>query len=480
MLFIKINNYPNIRAELVADYYEMGYHLVCIRSYPIEWNPINKQLKLYDISYSLNYTLSNEYETNNSSISQYRANVIRDLIKAKVSNPQDIDKTTILNSSNNNSTVSLISVNEVMENDVINNQKTDYIIVTNKELEPEFKRLANWKTKKGVPTIIKCVEDITNEYHGTDLQEKIHAYLKESKDKWGQGLFVLLGGDTNIIPARFYKSSNDEGGALCPSDAYFSDLDCDWNTNKNNQYGERIYDKLNFKRCNFIGRAAVEDIQEAKIFIDKVLGYEKLNSDMINVSYLNNHLIASAYTCKILGKWAPNGKTLLTDYVNKFDIIKPYFLFDHYNCTCDLHEKILVEKGEELSRNSFLSALNKNANEPLLPFHIVYHKDHSSPRILGASNQLKNQSVSIYDIDNLYNGKYYQIFITGGCEPGHFDKDCIAEHYLNNCQGGAVAVIAHANACYNDERYQYDIFNTSLYQKGLVNIGAIFNEMAGL
>ena len=59
-------------------------------------------------------------------------------------------------------------------------------------------------------SVNKNVESIQKEYQGSDLAEKIHSYLQECYRKWGAGLFVLLGGDINIIPTRYYMDLNEE------------------------------------------------------------------------------------------------------------------------------------------------------------------------------------------------------------------------------------------------------------------------------
>lgn len=40
------STYPAKRAEIVADYINMGYHLVTIWTYPIEFDPISKKFSL--------------------------------------------------------------------------------------------------------------------------------------------------------------------------------------------------------------------------------------------------------------------------------------------------------------------------------------------------------------------------------------------------------------------------------------------------
>ena len=71
--------------------------------------------------------------------------------------------------------------------------------------------------------------------------------------------------------------------------------------------------------------------------------------------------------------------------------------------------------------------------------------DHSSPEGMGTSSKDKNESISNWDVDNLNNGYYYQIVMSGGCSPADITKDCIAEHFINNPQGGAVAFIGNAD-----------------------------------
>ena len=104
--------------------------------------------------------------------------------------------------------------------------------------------MADWKTQKGVPTLVQDVETIKDNYAGSDLPEKIHTYLQECYHKWGAGLFVLLGGDVNVVPARVYK---DKDAKFHPSDAYYMDLECNWNANKNNLFAEKDLDTTEMK-----------------------------------------------------------------------------------------------------------------------------------------------------------------------------------------------------------------------------------------
>lgn len=468
--------YPKIKAQIVADYNEMGYHLVTVQLHPVEYDPVSQKLFVSHLNFILRYDMVGVDGVQSQKQSVRRANAIKKVIRSMVDNPEDVDVFT-------SSKVKLVgeAVMDVqtrvasasMPIDVIQEQIPDYIIITNNKLKGEFQRLADWKTQKGVPTLVKDVESIGKEYQGSDLAEKIHTYLQECYHKWGAGLFVLLGGDTNIIPARCYIYSNVE----YPSDAYYTDLESDWNANKNHIYKE-TGDGMNMDRLCYLGRASVEDIEEAKTFINKVLMYEKMEN--VSTEYLMNHLAISAYISKDESKDSlyNDGKESINGYLSHYPQITKWYLFDHYNCTCPRHhDKTMYHSGQELNKEHFLSALQDGGDSGLDHFHIVYHMDHSHPRALGASSKDKHESIYIQDVNNLINGDYPLIMISGGCKPAKFTEDCIAEHFLTNPLGGAVAFIGNANDGYADETYQYNNFLAALYRKHIYHIGTILNQM---
>lgn len=468
--------YPKIKAQIVADYNEMGYHLVTVQLHPVEYDPVSQKLFVSHLNFVLRYDMVGVDGVQSQKQSVRRANAIKKVIRSMVDNPEDVDVFT-------SSKVKLVgeAVMDVqtrvasasMPIDVIQEQIPDHIIITNNKLKGEFQRLADWKTQKGVPTLVKDVESIGKEYQGSDLAEKIHTYLQECYHKWGAGLFVLLGGDTNIIPARCYIYSNVE----YPSDAYYTDLESDWNANKNHIYKE-TGDGMNMDRLCYLGRASVEDIEEAKTFINKVLMYEKMEN--VSTEYLMNHLAISAYISKDESKDSlyNDGKESINGYLSHYPQITKWYLFDHYNCTCPRHhDKTMYHSGQELNKEHFLSALQDGGDSGLDHFHIVYHMDHSHPRALGASSKDKHESIYIQDVNNLINGDYPLIMISGGCKPAKFTEDCIAEHFLTNPLGGAVAFIGNANDGYADETYQYNNFLAALYRKHIYHIGTILNQM---
>ncbi len=70
-----------------------------------------------------------------------------------------------------------------------------------------FQRLVDWKRKRGIKAQVVTVSDIVDGKYGNfvknsrDLQEVIRNFLKWAYHRWGIS-WVLLGGDTDIIPVR--------------------------------------------------------------------------------------------------------------------------------------------------------------------------------------------------------------------------------------------------------------------------------------
>lgn len=471
--------YPNMKAQLVAEYNEMGYHLVTVCLYPIEWEPETKSLYLCNLSFVINYIDDDVQQVQPVTQSSRRTKSIQKLIKSKVQNPQDVG--VLPYQQREESNVPMLKSQSLKYINRIEEHVPDYIIITNKELKNTFQQLADWKTQRGVPTLIQDVETIKDNYSGSDLSEKIHSYLQECYHKWGAGLFVLLGGDVNVVPARVYK---DDDAKFYPSDAYYMDLECNWNANKNNLFAERTLDGAEMKmgKLCYVGRAPVKNSLEAANFINKVLAYEKMDDIKTDKNYLMNHLVADAYISKDTKQNKDslyNGaQQEIYNYFKSLSQLHTWFLFDHYNCSCSKHASVgPFTNGEELNRKNFLSSLNGTGNSGWGYPHIVYHMDHSHSRCLGTSSLDKGEYFSVANADAQTNHHHLHIMISGGCEPATFTEDCIAEHCMNNPHGGAIAFIGNANQGISYEYKQYKNFLNSLYKNQIYSLGGIFQSM---
>nr|MBC8525943.1 T9SS type A sorting domain-containing protein [Candidatus Cloacimonadota bacterium] len=461
------NPYPNKLVQIVQDYYPFGYHVVALQFYPVEYIPKKKKVFLYnEIDFTILYEKSGISTKIPERQSKTRYDRVKSYIKSLVKNPEDFDiagyggALQIIQGKNRTEKLRLSYLPGP------NNNIVDYVVITNEELKPIFEDLIVWKTQKGLPAIVVTIEQIVGNYSGCDLAECIRNYLKDTYDKWGSGLYVLLGGDTEIIPARVGTKEQYSGGSYFRvTDMYYCDVykpgepDYNWNSNGDDKFGYDG-DTLDLGPDNFIGRASVEDTLEARTFVNKILYYEKQNS-----SYVDNILLLGAYHRK--DSW-PVGQDMNNLVYNeqipsdKFS----YRLYDDYD---------QYEGDDELNRENVLNCMNNTDYSPGY-FHIISHLDHGGPYNIGTSAKSKNQKIDRTDMDNLYNVPYYQIMFTGACDPNEFQKDCFAEHYINNLNGGGIAFIGNSGFGYphNTERQCYALFKSIYHSPEGYRLGHAF------
>lgn len=487
VIYNSLNPFPGKYAEIVSDREYYGFHLIEIKFYPLEYIPKKKKLYTCDITFALNYS---DYKKVLSPIatkrqSEYLTRLDQDYIRSMIEN-KDMLEVIDLNIKN-----SVIKDNGIIKIANSNMHLPEYLIITNEALKETFQVLADWKTKKGILTIIETIENITSSYRGSDLQEKIRNYLIYMNHNYGH-LFVLLGGDTNIIPARV-KKSREGGSNWVATDFYYSCVEGgNWNKNGNNEFFESTdYDNLKDGVWSFkLGRAPVENLAEAEAFVNKVIHYEKADLN-IDYSYINNSVAADAFIEKSkneIGSLSVSGRRQIASYYNNTDLNR-WLIYDHYNCKSNTfdcngrHENdIFVDlsgKGEELNKYNFIAALQDGGSSGLNHFHLIYHMDHSSSDGMGTSSKDKNESISNWDVDNLDNGGYYSIIMSGGCFPADITKDCIAEHFLTCLNKGAVAFLGNTDSGWSDEHGRFRILLNDLYKSNSnrYDLAALFHKM---
>lgn len=77
----------------------------------------------------------------------------------------------------------------------------------NGDVVAEFQRLANWKRRRGLTTLVVTISQIVDGAYGNfrsgtrDLQEVIRNFLKHAHSQWGVA-WLVLGGDVNVVPVR--------------------------------------------------------------------------------------------------------------------------------------------------------------------------------------------------------------------------------------------------------------------------------------
>jgi len=293
----------------------------------------------------------------------------------------------------------------------------EYLIISNPPLDTVFQRLADWKTKKGILTKIRTVDWIISHYSGEDNAARIRNYLKSLIDS--NTTYVLLGGDTDIIPCRFAYAMSCSAGFwpgredTMPCDLYYADLQETWDLDGDGSYGE-IEDSIDLYPDLIVGRAPVNTVSEAQKFVEKVLLYEK-NPD---INYLTNAIFAADVL------WS-NPYTDQGIHKNKIDAesFPPYF-----NIT-----KLYYSQGN-LSPNSVKNALRQGQG-------LFNHDGHGWIDVMGAGTGYLHN----IDFDTLTNAPMYGIAVSIGCWTTAFDFDAIAESFVNSPHGGGVAFIGNSS-----------------------------------
>ena len=374
-----------------------------------------------------------------------------------------------------------------------NNVDPEYIIITNNYdiygnlieddehtgvlMTDVFQELADWKTQTGIPAKVVTIDDISTNYYGDDTQEKIHNFLADVYYNYGS-LYVLFGGDTNIVPEKMvYCNTGDYD--LLPTDLYYVAVNSSWNNNKNAIYGEPEDIDLQYETPQFYyGRASVENISEAITFVEKSYKYENMtNITPDNMNYVNNIVVMSRliYYEREIEKGL--GRTL-DKYDNSLNFIgqSNYGItqnniekwrlyiedFDFVFDTIMMPNLCIGNSWEWINHNSifsrdpaiacFSSRIPMSSIDNPKYGHFIFHLDHSSYISMGISSEIMHQTINRTDVDGFSNAPFYQIIYAGGCYPGEYHKDCITEHFINNPNGGAVAMFASSSTSSNENR----------------------------
>ncbi|WP_455392526.1 C25 family cysteine peptidase [[Eubacterium] cellulosolvens] len=160
--------------------------------------------------------------------------------------------------------------------------RTKYLIITPEAFRDALEPLAAWKHQKGVFTSIALLdgpEGINATYSGPDLPARIHAFLREFYEYADDLKWLLLVGDSEIIPPRLILTTNVTGGSFqylydnTYADYYYSALDTTWDNNSNLIYGET--GEEDWVPELFVGRLPVNNISEVNTVVNKILVYEK-------------------------------------------------------------------------------------------------------------------------------------------------------------------------------------------------------------
>ena len=339
----------------------------------------------------------------------------------------------------------------------------EYVIVTNEEMEPEFQRLADWKTESGVPAVVRTLSFIRQEYPGAvDDQERIRNFVRDAYSRWGTK-WVLLGGDTDVLPARFGYTSF-YGGTYIASDLYYQCLEGNWNKDGDYLFGEGYFsestpgDDADLMPDVFVGRAPCITADQAQLFVNKTLMYEKTPV----TDYMNNILLFAEVLFP--QDWVYPEETFL-DGATLAELVLPYIQENpniHYVRLYENYTSPNWKPGAlPETRQAVLDSLNRGYN-------VAVHIGHGYRNVMHvADGSLENSDAFV-----LTNGNRLINLYAINCTSNAIDFPSIGEAFLLCPTGGAVTNVGSthfdfpsAGQVYEDEYFRL------VYEDSVTSVG---------
>ena len=335
----------------------------------------------------------------------------------------------------------------------------EYLIITNEAMKPVLQTLADWKTEKGVPAAVRTVEFIEQNYpFGVDRAERVRMFVRDAYTQWGT-LWVLLAGDTPVIPVR-YAHTTFFGGAELATDLYYSDLDRGWNADGDSLFGEGfidIYtpgDELDLYPDVYVGRAPIENPSQAQIFVDKQLLYA--------VNPAAGYLCKGLFFAEVLfpQDWqqgqsiASDGATIAEHAISRLSgCIQPTRLYENYTA---------FPGALPLTKQAVVDSMNAGYN-------LLHHVGHGYRNSMSCGDAALNNPdvVALHNLPKV-SGLLYAI----NCTSAALDFESISEEFLLASGGGAACVIGSTNYDFpaTGDGYQNEFYNL-MFQDGFTRIG---------
>jgi hypothetical protein len=304
----------------------------------------------------------------------------------------------------------------------------DYVIVTSQSLAAEFDRLARWKTRGGLPTLVKPIEEIRAEYPaGRDDAERVRLFLRDAHTQWGTH-WALLGGNFGVIPVRKAHSTF-FGGLDVPSDLYYACLDGDWDADGDGIFGEGFVsnadpgDNADLDPELAVGRAPVGSPAEAHTFVDK-----SIHADAVPFTPQSYRALLRADVL-FPSNWVP-GTLPTLDGAELAEFLK---------ARCDLHPDIVLTRFYQnnapypgslpMDKAAFLDSLDAGQN-------LYIYFGFGGPMV----DMLAHDSLTAADVGALTNASRSLNVLGETSLDANIDGDCLAAAWLLNPHGGAATV----------------------------------------
>ena len=179
--------------------------------------------------------------------------------------------------------------------------QAEHLIITPAALVGPFEQLAQHRTSVAeLPSCVVTLEEaLAAGPAGRDDAETLRNYVRQLYEL-GNLKYLLLGGDSGVVPVRFVRSAWFPAGGFTDleTDLYFGALDGDWDADGDGIFGEGYTsyldpgDSVDLAPELAVGRAPVNDLQQAQRFVYGLIQYDTLKPAP--------HLASACFTAEVL------------------------------------------------------------------------------------------------------------------------------------------------------------------------------------
>ena len=316
--------------------------------------------------------------------------------------------------------------------------------------------LMNWKNEKGLKTVIKNASSYPQS-GAEQVKNLILDYYENESLKW-----VLLAGDTNIIPIKYISDPN-LGSE--PTDFFYADLNSDWSDPTSVDWIAEVY----------VGRLPADTSNELEAMINKTLKYE--TAPEIG-DWMNRMLLAagiSNYPEPDVGDYDGEDEARLTQYLWQ-NYVQEEMIFKHMYRTTSYFDPIPTDGEVALTRNNFRTEIDNG-------YSTVFFAGHGSDGAFSdADIYVFLQDPPLYtDASSVNNENKTFLIYSDACSTAEYDQDgSIGEILIKNPLAGAIGYIGGLRDTYylqedielkklnrgNAKYFWMEFFENNKYQQG--------------
>jgi uncharacterized membrane protein len=317
----------------------------------------------------------------------------------------------------------------------LNTRSPDYDMLIITPYVSNLQALADQRNYTGLQTKVVSTNDIYNNVFftvtGADNQEKIKKFIWNAVESWNV-TFVLLGGDSGQIPARYIYVSDGADGTNTPCDLYYGDVYksggvfASWNADSDSVWGEHQGDitEVDLRPDVYYGRLPCSSTAQANMMYNKISNYEGNTHGATwfkNITLLGLNTFVGdedAFTPGVQD--TPEGEYMCENLKDQL-----------YKASNGWGHNRLYDSLGTLTKTEFGKAQSEQVG-------FMAFSDHGNVNSWGLSD------ISNTDVNSMTNGDKLPIVSVDACLTGAFESggDCFAECFLKNSNGGGVASFA--------------------------------------